>query len=125
MEAAPRATEVAAENEEAAEAWSGVLFDRFVEFRDLVVRGLDPFGEAAMRLHPPPPGGRVLDIGCGFGDTTQQLAVLVGPEGEAIGVDVSQPFVETAGHEAAAAAVENVRFVAGDAQVMELPGPFD
>ena len=125
MEAASRAVAVAPENEEATEAWSGVLFDRFVEFRHLVVGGLTPFGEAAMRLRPPPPGARVLDIGCGFGDTTQQLARLVGAEGEAVGVDVSRPFIETATAEAAEAGAANVRFVAGDVQVMELPGPFD
>jgi SAM-dependent methyltransferase len=122
---ASRATAIAPENEEATEAWSGVLFDRFVEFRDLIVAGLERFGEIAMRLHPPPASARVLDIGCGFGDTTQALARLAGPEGEVVGVDVSQPFVETATAEAAAAGVENVRFIAGDVQVMELPGPFD
>jgi SAM-dependent methyltransferase len=125
MEAASRATTVAPENEEATEAWSGVLFDRFVEFRDLVVDGLAPFGEAAMRLHPPAEGDRVLDVGCGFGDTTQELARIVGPAGEAVGVDVSDPFVETAISEARTAGIENVRFLAGDVQVMELPGPFD
>ena len=50
------AVQVAAENEEATEAWSGVLFDRFVQYRDLVVDSLAPFGEEAMRLHPPAPG---------------------------------------------------------------------
>ena len=44
--------------------------------------------------HPPQPGDRVLDIGCGFGDTTQRLAALVGPTGAAVGVDVAQPFVD-------------------------------
>jgi SAM-dependent methyltransferase len=118
-------TPVAPENEEATEAWSGVLFDRFVQFRELIVAGLEEFGAIAMRLHPPPRGGRVLDIGCGFGDTTQQLARLVGPEGEAVGVDVSEPFVAAATEEAQASAVGNARFIAGDVQVMELPGRFD
>src|SRR4029450_2441317 len=84
---------VAAENEEATEAWSGVLFDRFVQYRDLVVAGLKAHGDAGMRLHPREPGNRVLDIGCGFGDTTQQLAAMVGSEGHATGVDVSEPFI--------------------------------
>jgi SAM-dependent methyltransferase len=125
MEPATRTAPVAPENEEATEAWSGVLFERFVQFRDLVIAGLEQFGDVAMRLHPPPTGARVLDIGCGFGDTTQQLARLVGPEGEVVGVDVSQPFVDAATAEAREAGVENVRFITGDAQVMELPGPFD
>ena len=52
----PRSGEVAAENEEATEAWSGVLFDRFVEYRDLIVEGLRAHGDAAMQLYPPNPG---------------------------------------------------------------------
>jgi ubiquinone/menaquinone biosynthesis C-methylase UbiE len=123
--AVPRAGEVAADNEEATEAWSGVLFDRFVEFRDLIVDSLKRHGDEAMRLHPPSPGSRVLDIGCGFGDTTQQLAALIGPEGEAVGVDVSEPFIQASIEEAREAGAENVDFLAGDVQVMELPGTFD
>ena len=119
------ANAVAPENEEATEAWSGVLFDRFVEFRSLIVDSLKRHGDEAMRLHPPKLGERVLDIGCGFGDTTQQLAALVGAEGEAVGVDVSEPFIRASIEEAREAGVENVGFLAGDVQVMELPGTFD
>jgi SAM-dependent methyltransferase len=116
---------VAASNRETTEAWSGPLFDRFVQFRDLVTGGLGAHGEAAMEAHPPPPGGRVLDLGCGFGDTTQRLAAIVGPEGAAVGVDVSEPFIEMARREADDAGAENVSFIAGDVQVMELEGSFD
>jgi SAM-dependent methyltransferase len=116
---------VAPENEEATEAWSGVLFDRFVEYRDLVVTGLKEHGDAAIQLHPPTAGDRVLDIGCGFGDTTQQLAALVGPDGHATGVDVSEPFIEASIAEAEEAAVQNVAFFATDVQVGDLRGPYD
>ena len=119
------AVRIAAENEEATEAWSGVLFDRFVEFRDLIVVGLKGHGDAAMQLHPPSPGDRVLDIGCGFGDTTQQLAELIGPDGTAVGVDVAEPFIEASIAEARNAGVENVEFLTGDVQVMDLGGPYD
>ncbi len=115
--------EIAATNQEAAEAWSGPLFDRFVRYRDLVADGLGAHGRAAMESHPPGPGDRVLDLGCGFGDTTQRLAELVGPEGEALGLDVSEPFIELARSEAEG--VENVRFACADLQVAELEGGFD
>ncbi|HEY6771799.1 MAG TPA: methyltransferase domain-containing protein, partial [Solirubrobacterales bacterium] len=105
---------VATENEEATEAWSGVLFDRFVQFRDLVVVGLKAHGDAAMELHPPQKGDRVLDIGCGFGDTTQQLAALVGPDGHATGVDVAEPFIEASIAEAQETGAENVDYFATD-----------
>src|SRR4029079_11453726 len=84
------------DNSEATEAWSGVLFDRFVQFRDLIVAGLEQHGRVAMQMYPPSHGDRVLDVGCGFGDASQQLAALVGPEGEVLGADVSEPFVEMA-----------------------------
>src|SRR5581483_4427821 len=75
---------------------------------------------------PPPPGGRVLDIGCGFGDTTQRLAQLVGPEGEAVGVDVSPRFIEASRREAEEAGVANARFFAADVQTADdLGGPYD
>jgi SAM-dependent methyltransferase len=114
---------VAATNREAAEAWSGPLFDRFVRYRGLVADGLGAHGDRAMETHPPTRGDRVLDLGCGFGDTTQRLAELVGAEGEALGIDVAEPFVEQARREAAG--VENVRFACADVQVAELEGGFD
>jgi len=115
----------AASNREAAEAWSGPLFDRFVRYRDLVIDGLGAHGKTAMATHPPRPGDRVLDIGCGFGDTTQELAALVGAEGSALGVDVAEPFIEAARREAEEAGAANVRFEVGDVQVMELGETFD
>jgi SAM-dependent methyltransferase len=118
------AAEVAAANVEATEAWSGPLFDRFVRFREPMTAGLGAHGEVALAAHPPRPGDRVLDIGCGFGDTTQRLAELVG-DGEVVGVDVAAPFVELARGEAAAAGVDNVSFRIGDVQVADLDGPYD
>jgi SAM-dependent methyltransferase len=116
---------VAVANEEAIEAWSGVLFDRFVEYRHLVVDGLTPHGEEALRWAPPHAGARVLDIGCGFGDTTQRLAQLVGADGAALGIDAAPRFIETARAEAERAGVANVRFLVGDVQTMELEERFD
>ncbi len=116
---------IAASNKEATDAWSGPLFDRFVRFRELVAGGLGAHGDAAMRVHPPRPGDSVLDLGCGFGDTTQRLAELIGPEGEAVGVDVSEPFVAMAREEAEAAGAERVSFAVADVQVGDLGEGFD
>jgi SAM-dependent methyltransferase len=114
----------AAANREATDAWSGPLFDAFTKYRDLVTDGLGAHGEAAMSAHPPRPGDRVLDLGCGFGDTTQRLAELVGPEGEAFGVDVAEPFIEQARKEAEGGP-PNVSFAVADVQVGELGEGFD
>ena len=116
---------VAQSNEEAHQAWDGPLFDRFVEFRDLLTTGLGAHGEAALAAHPPNPGDRVLDVGCGFGDATQRLVQLVRPNGSALGIDVSENFIETASREAKDAGLSNISFMVGDVQVTEFEQEFD
>lgn len=112
-------------NAEAIQAWDGPLFDRFVKFRHIVTTGLGAHGDEALRLHPPGQGQRVLDVGCGFGDTTQQIAAMVGPNGEAVGVDAAHNFIEAATQEADEAGVANARFLVADVQTDPLGGPYD
>ena len=116
---------ITAGNAEAVEAWNGVLFDRFVEYRHVLTGGLGAHGDSAMLLHPPPAGGRVLDIGCGFGDTTQQLGRLIGDAGEAVGIDAAERFIETAAQEAEEAGAQNVRFLVGDVEASVPEDGFD
>jgi SAM-dependent methyltransferase len=103
-------------NEEAIRAWDGPLFDRFVEFRHLLTDGLGAHGDRALSVAAPQPGERALDIGCGFGDTTQQLATLVGSDGEVLGVDASPRFIETAEREASVGPLPNTRFAVADVE---------
>jgi len=111
-------------NDEAIEAWDGVLFDRFVQFREVLLEGLGGHGEVALRESPPRPGDRVVDIGCGFGDTAQRLAALVGPDGEVLGIDAAPRFVEAAREEAEEAGVDNLTFAVCDPED-GLDGEFD
>jgi SAM-dependent methyltransferase len=113
------------ENAEAIQAWDGPLFDRWVKFRHVVTTGLGAHGDAALALVPPEEGQRVLDIGCGLGDTTQQIAALVGAAGEAVGVDAAANFIDAATAEAAEAGVENAKFFVADVQSDPLGGPYD
>ena len=113
------------ENAEAIQAWDGPLFDRWVKFRHVVTTGLGAHGDVALGLVPPQPGQRVLDIGCGLGDTTHTIAGLVGPEGEAVGVDAAERFIETATAETKEAGIPNARFFAADVQTDPLEGPYD
>jgi SAM-dependent methyltransferase len=119
-------TRAGSANAEAIEAWDGPLFDRFVAFRHLLVDGLGRHGDAALHLEPPQPGERVLDLGCGFGDTTRRIAGMVGPEGFALGIDASPRFVEMATHEAAEAGVPGAAFRVADVQAETIGGaPYD
>jgi len=116
--------EVSAANQEATDAWSGPLFDAFTKYRELVIDGLGAHGEAAIAANPPSPGDRVIDLGCGFGDTTRRLAELVGPDGEAFGVDVAEPFIEQACKEAERGP-GNTSFAVVDVQVGDLGEGYD
>jgi ubiquinone/menaquinone biosynthesis C-methylase UbiE len=109
-------------NAEATQAWDGPLFERFVEFRDILVTGLSNHGEKALALYPPPAGANVLDIGCGFGDTTERIAQLVGTDGHTHGVDVAPRFIESAKDEFGS---DSVSFSVADVQFDDLGGPYE
>ena len=112
-------------NAEAIQAWDGPLFDRFLKYRHILTTGLGAHGDEALRLNPPLEGQRFLDVGCGFGDTTQQIAAMVGASGEAVGVDAAENFINMATSETEGAGVDNARFFVADVQVDDLGGPYD
>jgi ubiquinone/menaquinone biosynthesis C-methylase UbiE len=112
-------------NAEAIEAWNTFLFDKFLRFRPYVVGGLEIHGHAALDRHPPQPGARVLDLGCGFGDTTTDIAQRIGTNGEAVGVDAAARFIDLAANEARDSGIANVRFNVADVEADPLGGPYD
>ncbi|HYQ17726.1 MAG TPA: class I SAM-dependent methyltransferase, partial [Polyangiaceae bacterium] len=114
------------ENDEATRAWNGVLFDKFVRFKPLLTLGLALHGKALLARRPAPAGGRVLDLGCGFGDLTCSLAQsLAASGGRAVGVDVAQNFVEASTRDAVEAGASNAEFFRADVQSDDLRGPYD
>ena len=112
-------------NDIVIEAWNTVLFDKFCRFRHLLVNGLAVHSDEALERYPYPPGARVLDIGCGFGDSTQIIARQVGPKGEAVGVDCAANFVRAATQDAKDAKISNASFFTADVQNDDLRGPYD
>jgi SAM-dependent methyltransferase len=112
-------------NEEAVRAWDTVLYERWKQNREVFVGALDEVTEETFERATPPVGGRCIDIGCGFGETTQRLAELVGGEGFVLGVDSSPRFVEDARREAAAAGVQHVAFEVADAQTAAWEPTYD
>src|SRR5438874_9063298 len=74
-----------------------------------------PFGDAALKVAAPQPGERVIDIGCGCGGTSLDIARIVGRAGAVLGIDVSRPMLEVARSRAALADCSHLVFREGDA----------
>jgi ubiquinone/menaquinone biosynthesis C-methylase UbiE len=71
------------------------------------------------------PGQTVLDLGCGTGDHTREVAARVSPGGQAVGVDFSASMIGEATGRQAASAVP-ATFEQGDAQKLRFEsGTFD
>lgn len=112
-----------APNAEAIEAWNTVLFDKFTRFRHLASAALGVHGDPALARLPSTPGLRVLDVGCGFGDTTRDIGRRIGSRGVVVGVDAAPRFIDVARHESGG--MEQVRYRVADVQSGLLEGPFD
>jgi ubiquinone/menaquinone biosynthesis C-methylase UbiE len=113
------------ENDIVIEAWNTVLYDKFCRFKHLLVEGLSAHSNEALARHSHADGARVLDVGCGFGDSTRLIARRVGPRGAAVGVDCAENFVTLATKEARAAGIDNATFFVADVQTDALRGPYD
>ena len=113
------------DNDIVIQAWNTVLYDKFCRFKHLLIDGLAPHSNEALARHPHPAGARVLDVGCGFGDSTRVIARRVGPAGEAVGVDCAPNFIEAARLDAATEGIGNASFFVADVQVDDLRGPYD
>lgn len=85
---------------------------------DVLAAALRPTTTALLDRVGVAPGGLCLDLGCGGGHVTRELARLAGPSGRAIGIDLDPRVVELARQDAAADGVTNVEFRVGN--VMEL-----
>ncbi len=107
-------------NAEQIEFWNGPAADKWVDFNRELDRMLDPLGHLAMDRAEPAPGEHALDVGCGCGGTTLDLARRVAPSGAVTGLDVSEPMLAVA-RERAGNAAAPVCIVGGDAEVCDLP----
>ncbi|MEE9281954.1 MAG: methyltransferase domain-containing protein [Myxococcota bacterium] len=99
---------------------------RWVQVQADIDAQLEPLGLAAIERAALRPGETALDVGCGCGQATLQLAERVGPQGRVRGIDISEPMLARARERAGEAKLENVELSSGDAQTEAFPeGGFD
>lgn len=106
--------------------WKGSAGERWATNVDHFETMLTEIGAALLAHAGFAPGETVVEIGCGGGRLTRQIAELVTPDGVVVGVDISPTLVALAAERAAADGIDNIAFVAVDAQTgMPEQAPFD
>jgi SAM-dependent methyltransferase len=106
-------------NSEQAEFWSQ-LAPTWLEFEDQLEEVGGPPGELAMDRLGLLPGQQVVDLGCGSGGTTLELASRVGHDGQVVGVDIAAEMLARGRERAARLGTGNIEFLHADVQVHDL-----
>jgi SAM-dependent methyltransferase len=110
-------------NAEQIEYWNDKSGPKWVEHQEMLDQQIGPIGEEAMARAKIEAGESVLDVGCGCGQTTLQLAERVGPRGHVTGIDISGVMLARARERAQG--VRGVEFQLADAQTAAFSRSFD
>ena len=107
-----------------AEYWNGEGGQTWLANIDATEQLLLPLSAELLARAAPAPGERVLDIGCGGGQTSRELARYVAPDGSVLGLDVSEPILAIA--QERGTDIDNLSFVLDDASTAILaPETYD
>ena len=105
--------------------WNAVLVPKFNTWRHILVGGL---GQHSVKVFPKlmlRAGDRVLDVGCGWGEATIEIAGRVGTTGSVVGVDCCSDFIATGEADAEEAGLGNVSFVEADVETHRFSPTYD
>lgn len=93
--------------------WNGPAGERWRARQEDQDTLLAPVADLLLRRAAPSPGEAVIDVGCGCGFTTLELARRVAPGGRVLGVDISAPMLARARERAPAGL--GIEFIEADA----------
>jgi SAM-dependent methyltransferase len=106
--------------------WNAATGETWAKLQDRLDHQLEPLGQRAMIELDLVADQKVLDIGCGTGQTSLALAKAVGSQGSVTAVDISRPLLEVAQARAKADGADNTTFLEADAQTAGFePARFD
>jgi ubiquinone/menaquinone biosynthesis C-methylase UbiE len=103
------------------ECWNEVLTPKWLRFRHLLSGNGQIHSDLAYPRLSIRRGQRVLDVACGFGETTLEMADRVGPLGSVLGLDCTSAFIEIAEREREVSGVSNAEFWVADIDEVSLP----
>lgn len=103
-------------NVEMAAAWDGAEGQHWAAHADRYEATAAGYWQSLLAAVPIARDATILDIGCGTGRSTRDLA-RIAPSGSVVGVDLSAKMLEHARAKASAQGLSNVRFEQADAQV--------
>ena len=109
-------------NQEQIDYWNGNAGTTWVDSQERMDKMLAPLTSPLLARANAAPGERILDVGCGCGDTSLQLAA----SGASVwGVDISKPMLERAAARAQLMSQANTHFSVADAATADLPAEHD
>ena len=107
-------------NKNQKDFWSGKGGDIWVERQNAMDTMLSPLGKAALNKLNFNEEENVLDIGCGCGHTTLNIAKRIEPSGNVTGLDISEPMLKRAKESAVEMSITNTLFKCVDVQTEDL-----
>ena len=112
-------------NSELRNTWEAAAIG-WAKWEPIISAGLVNSTEAMIDMAGIQPGMRVLDVACGAGDLTVQLAERVGPTGSVVASDISRTMLILLRANAARAGLQNIETLECAAEELdETDGPFD
>ena len=111
-------------NDDFINCWNEILVPKWNRFRHLLSGNGGIHSAMAYEYFQIQPGDKVLDIGCGYGETCLEMGERVADSGEVLGLDCTQAFLDIAVEERDRSGITNVQYQLGDAQNYELTADY-